>query len=115
MSLAALLILPVTASGLQLLTVLVRDTLVAGFFLACRRLTKEAICFNKTGSQSETTFFFREEKVEGTLAMVQYQSISSPAGVFFVQMEHKHCHAFKPLRLKMQQTLTVHAQYNGDL
>lgn len=47
--------------------------------------------------------------------MVQYQSISSPAGVFFVQMEHKHCHAFKPLRLKMQQTLTVHAQYNGDL
>lgn len=49
---------PVTASGLQLLTVLVYDILVAGVFLACRHLTKEAICFNETGSQSETTFFF---------------------------------------------------------
>lgn len=58
MSLAALLILPVTASGSQILTVLEQDVLVAGPFLPRRHLTKETICFNETGSHSETPFFF---------------------------------------------------------
>lgn len=56
-SLAALLILPVTASGSQILTVLEQDVLVAGPFLPRRHLTKETICFNETGSHSETPFF----------------------------------------------------------
>lgn len=57
-SLAALLILPVTASGSQILTVLEQDVLVAGPFLPRRHLTKETICFNEAGSHSETPFFF---------------------------------------------------------
>lgn len=57
-SLAALLILPVTASGPQILTVLERDAPVARPFLLRRHLTKETICFNETGSHSETPFFF---------------------------------------------------------
>lgn len=56
-SLAASLIQLVSASGLQPLTVLVLDIVVAGVFLPWLHLTKEAICFNETGSQSETLFF----------------------------------------------------------
>lgn len=56
-------------------------------------------------------------KVEETLATEQYQSLLSccwPFDVTFVQKEHRHFPAFKPLCLKKQWTFTVNAQYNGD-
>lgn len=101
--------LSVSRKYTQLLTLFVEDILVNGLFLARSHLIKEALCFNETGSQSETAFFFFVLSGEKKLKTPWHQSNSRvfyfAAGLFhvtFVLVEDKRHPAFKPLCLNKQ-------------